>query len=101
MKILRSLLLLITGLLGGAGAAAYLLSKAPPETRGNMPEKTTLTRSPTHPLTPSQDTAAELEQWKERARLVQGRIKEMEESLLVLCRGGRPRRPHWCGWASR
>lgn len=77
MKALRSFLLLITGLLGGAGAAAYLLTK-------ETPEGDNLTRSPAHPLTPAQDTAAELEQWRERAQFVQERIKEMEESLLVL-----------------
>lgn len=87
MKAIRSLLLLLTGLLGGAGATAYLLTKNVPGTKNDVPG--TLTRSPSHPLTrsSSQEAAppsAELEQWKQRALTVQGQLKEVEGSLLAL-----------------
>lgn len=80
MKAIRSFLLLLTGLLSGAGAAAYLLTKKEPGAES-------LTRSPAHRErsdTPSPEPAAELEQWKERVQSVQAQIKEMEGSLLAL-----------------
>ena len=89
MKAIRSLLLLLAGLLGGVGATAYLMTKNAPEVKNNVSETGSLTRSPAHPLTlsSSQEAAppnAELEQWKQRAQTVQAQLKEVEGSLLTL-----------------
>ena len=79
MKAIRSLLLLLTGLLGGAGATAYLLTKNAPGTKNDVPRALTL--SPAQEVGPA---GAELEQWKQRAQTVQAQLKEVEGSLLTL-----------------
>lgn len=71
MKLIRSLFLLLVGLIGGAGTAAYLLQKEPAQSKRM-------------PVVPQPSTLQELEQWKDRANTVQVQLKEVEQSLLTL-----------------
>ena len=77
MNLLRSLFLLLTGLLGGAGAAAYLLQKEPP-----AGQKRLAAGAP--PAGAAALHSAELERWKSRAESVQAQLKEVEDSLILL-----------------
>lgn len=76
MKALRALFMLLVGVLGGAGAAVYLLQK------NHTGESTPA--SLRSPAVPTPAPSPELEQWKERAQSVQAQIKGMEGSLLAL-----------------
>lgn len=76
MNLLRSLFLLLTGLIGGAGAAAYLLQKEPPADKGRLAVEI--------PASASAVPGADLEQWKGRAESVQAQLKEVEDSLILL-----------------
>ena len=101
MRPFRFLPWLITGFLGGAGAAAWLLQKEPPKA---SPKESLPKRMPTAPAgTPSallgesrlapvqippaatsQNSAQELDEWKQRAQTVQSQLKDVEGSLLSL-----------------
>lgn len=81
MNFLRSLFLLLAGLIGGAGTAAYLMQKEAPAS----PQR----RSGAHPGMAATEGApavnpTELEQWKGRAETVQAQLKEVERSLAGL-----------------
>lgn len=75
MKALRSLFMLLVGLVGGAGAAAYLLQKNPAADAA-QPERS--------PAAATATPSPELEQWKGRAQSVQTQLKDLEGSLLAL-----------------
>ena len=76
MNLLRSLFLLLAGLIGGAGAAAWLLQKDASDQAAHLPQGAPAGAAAANP--------AELEQWKGRAESVQVQLKEMEGSLLAL-----------------
>jgi predicted flap endonuclease-1-like 5' DNA nuclease len=77
MNFLHSLFLLFAGLIGGAGAAAYLLQKEAPTGQAR-------TAAAKLPAVEPPANAQELEQWKGRAQSVQAQLKEVEASLLSL-----------------
>ena len=112
MRPFRFLPWLITGFLGGAGAAAWLLQKEPPNgsSARRMPtpmvaptvaptrDTPVLTRAAAGsamgerelaavqvaPPAAGQNSTQELEEWKQRAQTVQAQLKEVEASLLSL-----------------
>jgi predicted flap endonuclease-1-like 5' DNA nuclease len=77
MNFLRSLFLLLTGLIGGAGTAVYLLQK-------ETPPQPTRFAAAALPEGEAAVNAQELEQWKGRAQTVQAQLKEVERSLVSL-----------------
>lgn len=77
MNFLRSIFLLLAGLIGGAGAATYLMQKEsaqPPQRSAGLPPNDGVPAV----------NPAELEQWKGRAETVQTQLKEVERSLAAL-----------------
>lgn len=83
MKLMRSLLLLLTGLAGGAGTAAYLLQKQPDALAPPSEPPTGGAAQRSAGARPA-DNAADLMQWRSRAQTVQAQLQEMEESLAGL-----------------
>ncbi len=97
MRPFRFLPWLITGFLGGAGAAAWLLQKEPPKAPppkrmpvapapapAAIPGENKLAAVQIPPATAAQGSAQELDEWKQRAQTVQAQLKEVEGSLLSL-----------------
>jgi predicted flap endonuclease-1-like 5' DNA nuclease len=97
MRPFRFLPWLITGFLGGAGAAAWLLQKEPPKapppkrmpvapvpTPAASPGETKLAAVQIPPAAAGQNSAPELEEWKQKAQTVQAQLKEVEGALLSL-----------------
>lgn len=103
MRPFRFLPWLITGFLGGAGAAAWLLQKEPPKAPpskrmpaapppgGNSSAPLGESRLAAVPYVPAmsspdagQNSAQELDEWKQRAQTVQAQLKEVEGSLVSL-----------------
>ncbi len=99
MRPFRFLPWLITGFLGGAGAAAWLLQKEPPKASPpkRMPTAPVPAGTPSAPMgetrvaavqippaATSQNSAQELDEWKQRAQTVQSQLKDVEGSLLSL-----------------
>lgn len=99
MRPFRFLPWLITGFLGGAGAAAWLLQKEPPKAPppkrmptaaapGGIPSappaESRLAAVELPPAATGQNSAQELEDWKQRAQTVQAQLKDVEGSLLSL-----------------
>lgn len=114
MRPFRFLPWLITGFLGGAGAAAWLLQKEPPQaspprrptlavaptvpvalapttapalapnTAGGVSGESKLAAVPVAPAVAGQNSAQELEEWKQRAQTVQVQLREVEASLVSL-----------------
>lgn len=99
MRPFRFLPWLITGFLGGAGAAAWLLQKEPPKASPpkRMPIAPAAAETPSAPMgetrvaavqippaAASQNSAQELDEWKQRAQTVQSQLKDVEGSLLSL-----------------
>ncbi len=92
MQPLRSLFVLLMGLIGGAGAAAWLLQKepdngvaAPPVQKASQLDVQIGAAKPSAALSAArQANLAELEQWKTRAQTVQTQLKDVEASLTAL-----------------
>ena len=102
MRPFRFLPWLITAFLGGAGAAAWLLQKEPPKAPppGRMPTSAAPAPTPNAgagaagasrlaavqppPPAAGQNSAQELDEWKQRAQNVQAQLKEVEASLSSL-----------------
>jgi predicted flap endonuclease-1-like 5' DNA nuclease len=95
MRQFRFLPWLITGFLGGAAVAAWLLQKEPPKAppRKRMPTAPVPTASPgeSRPAAvpipaaaTSQNSSQELEEWKQRAQTIQAQLKDVEGSLTGL-----------------
>ena len=99
MRPFRFLPWLITGFLGGAGAAAWLLQKEPPQASPpkRMPTASAPAGTPSASLgetrpaavqipsaVTSQNSAQELDEWKQRAQTVQAQLKDVEGSLSSL-----------------
>ena len=97
MRPFRFLPWLITGFLGGAGAAAWLLQKEPPQApppkrmpvapasaSTALPAESRLAAVPIPPAAEGSNSTQELEEWKQRAQTVQAQLKEVEGSLLSL-----------------
>jgi predicted flap endonuclease-1-like 5' DNA nuclease len=77
MNPLRSLFLLLAGLVSGAGTAVYLLQREPVARPARLDMSPALAGELAAPV-------AELEQWKSRAQSVQAQLQEMEKSLVDL-----------------